>query len=369
MKTASFFFGLCVVISSLCACNQQTNSTAATADTTARFYTMDDFASVEKIDVHVHVNTVETLFMEQAKADNFRFLTIVDDRPFGLTMYEQQEIMNRHLANFPDLVDVATTFPVADWGTPQWLPNTLAYLDSQFAKGIKAVKIWKNIGMDLRDEDGTFVMLDDERLDPIFDHLAKHHIAVIGHNGEPRDCWLPLDSMTFSRGYYSEHPEYHMYLHPEYPSYADQIDARDRMLAKHPDLAFIGAHLGSLEWSLEELSKRLDSYPNMLVDLSRMPYLQLHAKTDWEGTRTFFINYQDRLVYGTDRGVNDQADGEAFKQGIHDSWLGDWKFYVTDESITLKGHGELKGLHLPKEVVDKIYLENAERWLTGKADN
>jgi len=369
MKTAFYFFGLCIIGFCLCACNQQTKSTAGNVDTTAQFYTMDDFASVEKFDVHIHVNTVETTFMEQAKADNFKFLTIVDDRPFGLTMYEQQEIVDRHLKNFPALMDVATTFSVADWDTPEWLPNTLSYLDKQFAKGVRAVKVWKNIGMDLRDKNGAFVMLDDERLDPVFDHLAKNHIAVIGHNGEPRDCWLPLDSMTFSRGYYSEHPEYHMYLHPEYPSYQDQIDARDRMLAKHPDLAFIGAHLGSLEWSLDELSRRLDSYPNMLVDLSRMPYLQLHAKTDWEKTREFFINHQDRLVYGTDRGISDQQDTAAFKQGIHDGWLRDWKFYVTEEPITLRGHGELRGLHLPKGVVDKIYLKNAERWLTGKADS
>ncbi len=66
-----------------------------------------------------------------------------------------------------------------------------------------------------------------------------------------------------------------MYLHPEFPSYEDQIKARDHMLEKHPDLKFIGAHLGSLEWSADELAKRLDKFPNMVVDMAaRISHLQ-----------------------------------------------------------------------------------------------
>jgi hypothetical protein len=46
------------------------------------------------------------------------------------------------------------------------------------------------------------------------------------------------------RNYFKNHPEYHMYLHPEYPTYDDQINARDRFVEKHPDMRFVGAHLG-----------------------------------------------------------------------------------------------------------------------------
>lgn len=206
-------------------------------------------------------------------------------------------------------------------------------------------------------------MVDHPRLDSIIAFLAKNNIPVIGHNGEPKDCWLPLDEMTFSQGYYRSHPEYHMFLHPEFPSYEDQINARDHMLEKHPDLKFVGAHLGSLEWSLEELAKRLDKYPNMNVDLSRMSYLKLHTLRDRQQTRDFFIKYQDRLLYGTDNAINTSAAPQESQKRIHDGWRNDWKFYVSDEKIMLKGFGELKGLKLPREVVDKIYLKNALRIL------
>ena len=329
---------------------------------TEEYYGLADFEKAQKFDIHVHINTLEGAFPEQAAENNFRFLDIVDDRPFGLPMHEQQEIAFQHLDSFPERLLVATTFPVKDWTSPFWVDSTLARLDKSFLRGAIAVKIWKNIGMDLRDENGSFVMVSHPRMDTILNYLENKGIPVIGHNGEPRDCWLPLDEMTFSQGYYKAHPEYHMYLHPEYPTYEDQINARDRMLAKHPNLKFMGAHLGSLEWSLDELAKRLDRFPNMSVDLTRIPNLMLHTFNDYDKTRDFFIKYQDRLIYGTDTAVN-PSESNSDSNAVVQKWKREWEFFATDNPIPLKGYGTLKGLHLPKSVVDKIYLKNALRFL------
>jgi predicted TIM-barrel fold metal-dependent hydrolase len=220
--------------------------------------------------------------------------------------------------------------------------------------------------MDLRDKNGKFIMPDNPGLDPIYNYMTKNRITLIGHNGEPRDCWMPLDKMTVggNRSYYSQHPEYHMFLHPEYPSYEDQINARDNMLAKHPDLKFIGCHLGSLEWSLDELAKRLDKYPNMAVDLSRFTNIHIHARNDWQKTHDFFIKYQDRLIYGTDRSVNSTSNSDSMKKSVHDSWLKHWIFFATDQVIDVpEAGGKVKGLHLPADVIDKIYYRNAMKWL------
>jgi len=322
------------------------------------YYQMEDFGVVKKFDVHIHINTSETHFIQQAIEDNFFFLDIVDDRPFGLPMDKQQELAILHLKNFPYQMKFATTFAVANWDQKDWVERTIAHLKQSLAQGAAAVKIWKNIGMDLRDEKDAFVMVDNPRIDSVLTFLSETGVSLLGHNGEPRDCWLPLEEMTFSQGYYGAHPEYHMYLHPEYPSYEDQIKARDHMLEKHPDLDFMGAHLGSLEWSLKELAKRLDAFPRMRVDLTRMPNLKLHALKDRQKTRNFFIKYQDQLIYGTDTAVNPTDNPEELKQRIHNTWLNDWKFYVTDDPINLEGFGELRGLKLPRVVIDKIYLKN-----------
>lgn len=347
-------------------CVSKPNQEANNHTSTAEHYTVEDFTSIEKFDSHIHLNTDQTAFIEQAEEDNLRFLVIVDDRPFGITMEDQQKIVRKQLKAYPERIAYATTFPVKDFTTDNFVEQTISYLDDSFAYGAIAVKVWKNIGMDLRDQHGNFVMIDDPKFDAIFDHLERKGITLIGHLGEPRECWLPLEKMKLHKGYYSAHPEYHMYLHPEYPSYEDQISARDHMLEKHPNLKFIGAHLGSLEWNLDELAKRLDKFPNMAVDLARFTDLYYHAMVDWQKTHDFFIRYQDRLLYATDVQVRETDSPEEMNAQAHDTRIQYWKFFTTDETFRHPAiDGSYKGLKLPSEVVDRIYRTNAEKWLAG----
>ncbi len=155
-----------------------------------------------------------------------------------------------------------------------------------------------------------------------------------------------------------------MFLHPEYPSYEDQINARDNLLVKNPDLIFIACHLGSLEWNVDSLAARFDRFPNMAADMSaRICHLQYQSAKDRERVRDFCIKYQDRLLYGTDTGYSGSNNPERFKSGMHETWLDDWKYFVTDEEMTSdKFRGSFTGLKLPKGVVDKIYRLNAIKW-------
>ncbi len=334
----------------------------------AEYYTLEDFSTVEKIDVHTHVWTNRNTFVEQAKEDNFRMLNIVVDLSRGQEFVEEQydhcmDQKKRH----PEAFEVATSFSIADWDNPDFTKNTIAWLDNCFAKGAIAVKVWKNIGMGFRDRNNELVMVDDPKLDPIFEHLAKKKIPLLGHLGEPKNCWLPLDDMTVNndREYFGEHPEYHMYKHPELPSYEEQIAARDRMLVKHPDLVFMGAHMGSLEWSVDELAKRLNKFPNMSVDLAaRMGQVFYQTIENREKVRDFFIKYQDRILYATDKADDGEDDARTLQKEIHDRWLQDWRFFVTDDTMqSERVNGEFKGLKLPKEAIDKIFSENAKKCL------
>jgi predicted TIM-barrel fold metal-dependent hydrolase len=173
------------------------------------------------------------------------------------------------------------------------------------------------------------------------------------------------------KNYFSTHPKYHMHLHPEYPSYDDQINARDRMLEKHPRLKFIGAHLGSLEWNVDELAKRLNKFPNMAVDTaSRISHLQHEARTNWKKIYDFCIAYQDRLIYGTDIIIQPTTDPSQIKKEAHDIRLRHWNFFTSDNIMSVpKVQGEFKGLRLPQESVDKIYRTNAEKWFHGLVKN
>ena len=350
-------------------CRPANKSASGTANAETSYYSINDYALVKKYDTHVHLNVYDSTFISQAKADNFRLLTVNVSPAYYPPIVEQRSIAMRLVKDYPSQLAYATTFSLDNWDSDDWQQKSLDYLKESFDKGAIAVKVWKNVGMELKDKSGKFVMIDNPKFDTLFNYMAEKHIPLIGHLGEPKNAWLPLEKMTIksNQNYFSKHPEYHMYLHPEYPSYEDQIQARDHMLEKHQDLKFIGAHLGSLEWSIDELAKRLDKFPNMAVDMAaRLSGLQYQAVTNWKGVRDFFIKYQDRLLYATDLEAGGTINVPELEKRIHESWTRDWNFFVGDSIMHSTGFdAEFKGLKLPKAIVDKIYHENAEKWFPG----
>ena len=329
------------------------------------YYSMNDFKNVEKIDAHYHIYTDSNNSVEQARKDNFKLFAINTFSGGCDRVTEDHQWLKAAAENYSEEVTYSATFCLDKWDDPSWVDNTISWIDQCIADGANSVKVWKNIGMEFRDKDSVLIMIDDPRFDPVFKHLAENGIPLVGHLGEPKNCWLPVNEMTTSndKAYFSENPQYHMFKHPEFPSYQDQMSARDQMLEKNPDLVFIGCHLASLEWSVDTLAEFLDRFPNTAVDMAaRMGQLFYQTHEDREKVRNFFIKYQDRLLYGTDI-IDRGQDKEPFQKNLHETWLRDWEYLVTDHPLTSQLiEGEFQGLKLPKEVVRKIYAENYKTW-------
>lgn len=329
------------------------------------YYSMEDFPKVEKIDSHYHIYTDRENSVKQAQNDNFRLLNINTYSGGCERVVEAHQLLKSLKQKYPETTEFTATFCLDGWDEPGWVENTIAWIDQCVADGAIAVKVWKNIGMEFRDKDSLLIMIDDPRFYPVFRHLEENQIPLVGHLGEPKNCWLPLDEMTTKNdsNYFANNPQYHMYLHPEFPSYEEQMAARDRMLEKHPSLIFIGCHLASLEWSVEEMAAFLERFPNAAMDMAaRMGQLFYQTVDDREKVRNFFIIYQDRLMYGTDI-IDRGQEKEAFQNRMHQTWLSDWEYLVTGNKMTSNLiNGEFRGLKLPKEVVDKIYAGNVKKW-------
>ncbi len=352
------------------------NANPESADSAA-YYSMADFSRVEKFDCHVHITKdIDTVFIVQGITDNFRLLNVNVYSTTGTPVTELQAYARKQEQAYPGRIAYACAFSLKGFNESNWQGQTIDYLRKSFAAGAIAVKVHKNIGMELVDRNGQLVMIDNPRFDTILQFMAKSGIPLIGHLGEHKNSWLPLDKMTVkgNRDYARTHPEHHMYLHPDRPSYEYYIGVRDHMVEKNPQLTFIGAHLGSLEWSVDELAKRLDKFPNMAVDMAeRISHLQYQALTNWQKVHDFFIKYQDRLIYGTDlrSGAQDIVDAHiteplAIKKHAHDVWLRHWRFFVTNDTMRVpKVEGTFKGLKLPRNVIDKIYFKNALVWYPG----
>lgn len=321
-----------------------------------RYYTVEDFENVPKIDAHFHYLTTNEDFIEFAAAENFKLISPTWDGEYSFK--EQLKIAESIREKHSETFAFMGTFSVEDYGKKDFADHIIAQIADCISKGAAGVKIWKNIGMLLQDSAGRYVMIDDPAFDPVFAYLEDKHIPLIAHLGEPRDCWLPFDEMTDPSDvyYYKHHPQYYMYMHPEVPTYEEQIAARDHILEKYPDLYFVGAHLGSLEWSIDELAKRFDSYPNFKVDLAaRIYHLQYQSDADWDKVRDFIIKYQDRFLYATDDEVHDieGSDPQHAMEGLKRGWLSQWIYFATDSTQ------KVKGLKLPAEVIDKLYYKNA----------
>ncbi len=332
---------------------------------TPEYYGRADFTSLRKFDAHVHANSSEAAFLEQARADNFELLSINVDYPDFTSLAMQEEAALKLAAADPGRFHFATTFSMDGWGRPDWATAVNSRLDRSVARGAVAVKVWKNIGMSVRNAHGDLVMLDDPGLDPVFRHVRELGLPLIGHAGEPRNCWLPLEEMTTEndRSYFREHPQYHMYLHPEMPSYEAQMAARDRRLQRTPGLAFVGAHLASLEWSVDRLAAFLDAYPDAVVDMAaRMTQVQFQSHRDRDKVRQFLMRYQDRILYGSDLTFDPGAEAAGFRKEAHEFWLSDWIYLATAETQRIDDiDADIVGLQLPRSVIDKIYWSNARR--------
>lgn len=319
-----------------------------------------------KIDAHIHIRSANPEIIRIAEAENFRYLTICTRASSQAYIDEQRNYAKKMHDQFPQSLAYITTFSMENFEQSGWQEKVIAQLKQDFEDGAVGVKVWKDIGMTFRDSLGNFIMIDDPRFDPIFNFISENNKTLMAHIGEPRNCWLPLDSMTVNndRLYFEENPHYHMFLHPDYPAYETLIDARDNMLAKHPKLRVVGAHLGSLEWSVDELAKRLDKFPMFAVDMSaRICHFQVQ---DRQQVLDFIRKYQDRILYATDLSFSDKNDLEETRVKFKKEWESDWNYFSKgDEMSSPNVNGPFKGLDLDEKVLRKIYAENAMKWFPG----
>ncbi len=322
--------------------------------------------SFPKIDAHVHYNADRPNLLKMSRQFNFSLVSINTEVPDFPSIDKQRQLAKAHSSESDIPLYHATTVSSEHIFSDGWAKSAIAKIKNDLVEGAIGVKFWKNIGMSIRRPDGSFLMPDDPELEPVFSFLEEEQIPVLGHQGEPKNCWLPVDDMTVKsdREYFAAHPEYHMYQHDEHPDYWDHIEARDAILDRHPNLRFVGLHLASLEWNLDEVEKRLDRYPNLAVDLAeRITHLYYHAEKNRPRVIDFFEKYQDRIIYGTDI-INDPSQpAETINRELKRRWTEHWEFLTTDHPIQSDQVSEsFRGLGLPEPIFRKIYRLNAIKW-------
>ncbi len=322
-------------------------------------------ASLEPIDTHTHVAKGDASFYAMLDRLHMHILDIllVDDHDsYRRAMEPQLEDALRVVRESHGHAALCMSFDPFQFGQADFPASAIRGLDRDFAEGAVAVKIWKNIGMELKDRDGHYVLPDNPALGPIFKDIEKHNRMLIAHVAEPDEAWQAPNPNGLDYSYYKENPTWYMYRKLGAPNKHQLLEARDHLLAQNPKLRVVGAHLGSMEDDLDALAMHLDAYPNFAVDTAaRVVHLVVQPS---DKVRGFLLKYQDRILYGTDlEFLKDTAPQDAVKEW-ETQYAMDWRYFATKDVFEYSGH-KVEGLGLPQAVLRKLYHANAVHWIPG----
>ncbi len=323
------------------------------------------------IDAHAHYLGDHPRTLEWMSEHKAKVLNICVAHEHGDGWRERGEAYRRLAAKHPDKFAWCTTFSLPDYTEDDYAEKVIEGLKTDIANGAIACKVWKVIGMVLREPDGKFAQIDNAIFTPIFEFLGQVKLPVIMHLAEPLECWRPLDENNSMVNYYTNNPQYHMYGKDDYPHHREIMAARDNVVARHQNVSFVGAHLACLEYDVKELAARFDKFDNFVVDTSGPARIVSLGRQDRDEVREFFIKYADRIMYGSDRStkdgpqteMNEQELEESFAQLVDTFQMGQ-DYYGTDKEMTLKGF-TFGGLDLPDDVMEKLFCTNAQRCFPG----
>jgi len=323
------------------------------------------FSADAPIDSHIHAYDDDPRFGALMQRLSLRALNIcvIDDRdPFFKGLEPQLGDAIKVRRSTKGRAVLCTTFSPYDFESPGFAQRAIRQLDADFSGGAIAVKIYKVMGMEMRSKAGKYVMPDDPAFEPVYQDIAAHNRTVVAHIAEPDSCWAPPNPASPDFQYYKEHPQEYAYAHPEWPSKAAILAARDHFVQENPKLRVIGAHLGSMEVDVDQIARRFDRYPNFAVDTAaRVPYFMMQPR---DKVRAFLIKYQDRVLYGTDLELPPGGNVEKELQYWTDTYRRDWIYFSSDRTVEYLGH-TYQGISLPAPVLRKIFHDNAVHWLPG----
>ena len=235
--------------------------------------------------------------------------------------------------------------------------------------GAQGMKFNKSLGLGHRDATGKLIRVDDPRLDPIWEEAARLGFPTVLHIADNIAFFQKPDIHNERYTELVQNPQWSYYGLPGYPTYEELMKERETLLQRHPNTIIIGAHMGCNEDDLAYVGYMLDKYPNYYVDMSsvvqglgRQP---IHS-------RAFFIKYQDRILFGSDGGfemanTGDGWTGERFYRAYEEFLETDNEYIkIPLADITHQGYWRVYGLNLPPEVLEKIYVRNAEKLIPSK---
>lgn len=253
------------------------------------------------------------------------------------------------------------TFCQLDWsllGEPDGVAQLKGSLEDSARRGARGVKIWKNLGLTVRDRSGKIVLPDDPRVIEVVAHAGTLGLPVLIHTADPKAFFAPLDERNERLDELLQEPGWWFGDQNVYPSFDRLLDAHAVLVTLCSDTRFIGAHVGCAAEDLDRVEHLLAACPNYTIDiagriaeLGRQPrrFAQLIAR------------HPDRVLFGTDVYP---ASLEQFRLHFRFLESADESFeYAPGHAVPPQGRWAVSALHLDEAALTAVYRDNARRVL------
>jgi hypothetical protein len=248
-------------------------------------------------------------------------------------------------------------------GQPGFERELAAGIRRARACGCVGIKVWKQLGLWLRDASGRRVAVDDPRLGVLWEAAAEQRLPVLIHVGDPPDFWGPVTPENPRYGDLKDRPQW-WYGSGEFPPLEQILEELEGVVAAHPETTFVGAHFGCFVSDPEPWFR---SYANFHVDTAAA--VAEIGRGDVSGNRRLFLEWPERILFGTDlvRTARFRYPdlGEATWE-LDEFFARHWRFFETgarelDHPIPEQLPWTVTGLDLPHDVLRALYHDNAAR--------
>lgn len=249
--------------------------------------------------------------------------------------------------NAPGRILIFTNIDFSGIDNPAWTVKTVEQLVNDVHQGAAGLKVYKDLGLEVKDKNGKRLKVDDSRLDPVWEKCGELNIPVLIHTGEPSPFFDKMDNTNERWLELKTHPD-RARPSPKYPGWKEVMEEQHHIFSKHRNTIFIAAHFGWMANNLTALGTMLDTLPNVYVEFAAiMEEIGREPVT----ARKFFIKYQDRILFGKDT-------WSVEEYGFY------FRMLETDDEYfppLRKYHAfwYMYGLGLPDDVLRKIYYKNA----------
>ena len=255
-----------------------------------------------------------------------------------------------------------------------WGENEADRFEREVGFGAKGMKFFKAMGLAARDANEKLIPIDDARFDPIMDRAAKLNAVIAIHVGDPKAFFEPPTPDNERYDELKLAPDWSFYGE-DYPPLMELWKETERLVSRHPATTFLFIHLGLSE-DLDYMEKLLDAHPNVFVDTSaRVPEFGRHPV---DKVRAFFLKFQDRILFGTDLSISPDhwqlGSVSETPVGIEDAvkfYQAHFRFFETDlknidHPTPIQGRWKVNAIHLPSDVLHKLYFANAEKLIFAR---